>query len=130
VSLVNRPTVPTNGSKVATPPIVIPSSAKGFVATPSQTNPHLCSPHLGPIIPEGIILASISSAALPAPDLTLHQDPLDAFHRASIDGMGVEDNVDVFLNLQRIEDIDMSTDASKHKRCEEGEEVNSHASNP
>ena len=35
---INRPTVPTNGSKPATPPIVIPSSAKGFIATPCQTN--------------------------------------------------------------------------------------------
>jgi len=34
-------------------------------------------------------------------------------------------NVDMFLNLQNIEDVEMSTDSSKRKRSEEGEEASS-----
>ena len=48
-------------------------------------------------------------------------DPLDA-----IDA-GMEDaNLDEFLNLQNFEDVDMSSDSSKRKRLEEGEEASSH----
>ena len=35
--------------------------------------------------------------------------------------------MDVFLNLQSIEDVDMSMDSSKRKRIKEGEEASSRA---
>ena len=46
-------------------------------------------------------------------------DPLDAFNL----GVKEEANMDVFLNLQNIEDVDMSMDSSKRKRIEQGEEA-------
>lgn len=36
-------------------------------------------------------------------------------------------NDDIFFNLENIEDVEMSTDSSKRKRIEEGEECNSHS---
>jgi len=41
--------------------------------------------------------------------------------------LGVEDeaNVDMYLNLHNIEDVEMSMDLSKRKRSEEGEEATS-----
>jgi len=51
-------------------------------------------------------------------------------HRVDMDplnilNLGVDDeaNVDMYLNLQNIEDVEMSTYLSKRKRCEEGEEA-------
>ena len=41
--------------------------------------------------------------------------------------MDAEDDVDMFMNLQNIEDIEMSTDSAKCKRCEDGEEATFHA---
>ena len=35
--------------------------------------------------------------------------------------------VDTFLNLHNIEDIEISTDSAKRKRCDDGEEVTSQA---
>jgi len=57
----------------------------------------------------------------------VNHEPLDAFPGADLDGIDEEENVDLFLNLHKIEDIDMSTDSSKRKRCEDEEEVSSHA---
>ena len=48
-------------------------------------------------------------------------DPLDAFNL----GGEEEPNVDMYLNLQNVEDVEMSTDSSKRKRNEEGEEATS-----
>jgi len=48
-------------------------------------------------------------------------DPLDGMNL----GGEEEPNVDMFLNLQNIEDMEMSTDSSKRKRKEEGEEATS-----
>lgn len=42
------------------------------------------------------------------------------------EGMDAEDNADMFLNLDNIEDVEMSTDSSKRKRDEEGEECSCH----
>ena len=42
------------------------------------------------------------------------------------EGMDADENVDMFLNLESIEDVEMSTDSSKKKRVEEGEECSSH----
>ena len=49
-------------------------------------------------------------------------DPLDALNS------NIEDdpNVDKFLNLQNIEDVEMSTDSTKRKQCEEEEKATSH----
>ena len=47
-------------------------------------------------------------------------DPLEAIN----DGMG-DANVDAFLNLHTFEDVDMSSNSSKRKRQEEGEEASS-----
>ena len=52
------------------------------------------------------------------------EDPLDAF----IEGRDDEANVDMYLNLPNIEDVKMSTDSSKRKRCEESEETTSPSS--
>jgi len=48
-------------------------------------------------------------------------DPLDGLNMAGEE----EPNVDMFLNLQNIDDVEMSTDSSKRKRKEEGEEATS-----
>ena len=42
--------------------------------------------------------------------------------------MNDDTNVDIFLNLQNITNIEMSTDLAKRKRCEDGKEVISQAS--
>jgi len=36
-----------------------------------------------------------------------------------------ENNMDMYLNLQNIEDVEMPTDSSKRKRNEEGDEATS-----
>jgi len=109
---------------------VIPPGVTGAIATSTPANPDLCSPRVAPIIPEGVILANPSPTGCSDLDSAMNHDPLDAFHGASLDGMKEEENVDMFLNLQKIDDIDMSTNSSKHKRCEDGEEVTFHDSNP
>ena len=43
------------------------------------------------------------------------------------EGMDEDANIELFLNLENIEDVEMSTDSSKWKRAEEGEECSSHA---
>lgn len=42
------------------------------------------------------------------------------------EGMDAYDDADMLLNLGNIDDVEMSTDSSKRKRIEEGEECNSH----
>jgi len=96
----------------------------GAASTPA--NPDL-GPPLADLIPEGVILANPHVAGCSDLDPVVNHDPLDAFPGPVLDGMDEEENVDLFLNLHKIEDIDMSTDSSKCKRCEDGEEVSSHA---
>ena len=55
-------------------------------------------------------------------------DPLQALPGAFLDGMDDDSNVDMFLNLQNLDDVEMSTDSAKRKRGEDGEEVSSQAS--
>lgn len=43
------------------------------------------------------------------------------------EGVDADENVDLFLNIENIEDVEMSTDSAKRKRIEEGEECSSHA---
>ena len=80
--------------------------------------------------PKGIILANPSATAISALDPTLNSDPLDALHMALLDDMEAKANVDMFLNLQKFEDIEMSTDSTKRKRCKDGEEVTSYTAQP
>lgn len=54
-------------------------------------------------------------------DPPINDEPLDAID----EGMNEDENVDMYLNLQNIEDIEMSTDSSKMKRYEDGEEATS-----
>ena len=54
-------------------------------------------------------------------------DKLMAMEDGENEGMDEEENVDMFLNLEKIEDVKMSTDLSKRKRVEEGEKCTSHS---
>ena len=54
-------------------------------------------------------------------------DPLQAIPGVVLDGMDDDSNVDMFLNLHNIDDVEMSTDSAKRKRGEDGEEVSSQA---
>ena len=75
---------------------------------------------LAPLGLDDIILANTMAFKIDKPQ-TVEGDPLDAIN----DGM--EDaNVEAFLNLHTFEDVDMSSDSSKRKRLEEGEEASSH----
>ena len=51
-------------------------------------------------------------------------DPLDA-HNDAMD----DNDVEAFLNLHAIDDVDMSSDSSKRKRLDDGEEASSHGPN-
>ena len=76
-------------------------------------------PNPAPLGPDDIILANPSAFTMN----NLHDnygDPLDAL------GGDMDDaNVDAFLNLHNIEDVDMSCESAKRKRREEGEEASS-----
>lgn len=52
-----------------------------------------------------------------------HDEALDV----TDEGLNEDEDIEMYLNLHNIEDIEMSTDSSKRKRCEEGEEVTSKA---
>ena len=54
-------------------------------------------------------------------DLAIKDDPLDALKIGTDDAA----NLDVFLNLQNLEDVEMSVDSSKRKRIEVGDEASS-----
>ena len=101
----------------------IPPSVLGAGAASTPANPNL-GPPLADFIPEGVILANPRVAGRSYLDPVVNHDPLDAFLGPVLDE---EENVDLFLNLHKIEDIDMSTDSSQCKRCEDGEKVSSHA---
>lgn len=53
-------------------------------------------------------------------------DSLNAMEDEEEEGMDAYENAEMFLNMGNIEDVEMSTDSSKRKRMEEGEECNSH----
>jgi len=72
-----------------------------------------------PLGPDGIILAN-TVAFNQNLNQTEEGDPLDALNE------GLEEaNMDVYLNLQNLDDVEMSVDSSKRKRVEEGEEASS-----
>lgn len=75
-------------------------------------------PNPTPAISEGYVLTNMN-AMLEEP-----RGNNDDFE----EDMNEDDDVNMYLNLHNIEDIEMSSDSSKRKRCEDGEEANSHAS--
>ena len=86
---------------------------------PSPSNIINCL-NLAPLGPNDIILANTMVMKQVEKQL-VEREPLDALN------LGVEDeaNVDMYLNLHNIEDVEMSMDLSKRKRSEEGEEATS-----
>ena len=68
--------------------------------------------------PNGILLSN---------PLVMHHNDVLMFGADPLDGLNMageeEPNVDMFLNLQNIDDVEMSTDSSKRKRKEEGGEA-------
>ena len=76
-----------------------------------------------PVGPDGIMLAN-PVIMQGKPSLAL-EDPLDTLNAGGEDGC----NNDMYLNLQNLEDVEMSTDSSKRKRREEGEEASSQGPN-
>ncbi|KAJ8449461.1 hypothetical protein Cgig2_002258 [Carnegiea gigantea] len=54
-------------------------------------------------------------------------DPLLAMDNEEIEGMDAEDNADMYLNLEHLVDVEMSSDSTKRKRIEEGEECQRNA---
>jgi len=84
------------------------------------------TPNPGLVILDGIILANLN-AILPIDDPNLVPDPLDALNEDMLDDMEAENNADLYLNLHNLEDIEMSSDSTKRKRSEDGEEATSQA---
>jgi len=88
------------------------------VIVPQNTSVQPLNPTL--VGPNGILLAN---------PLVMHHNDVQMFATDPLDGLnlaGEEDpNLDMFLNLQNIEDVEMSTDYSKRKRKVEGEEATS-----
>ena len=76
-----------------------------------------------PLGPDGIFLANV--VVMQGDQPMDPEDPLDALNAGGED----DHNVDMFLNLQNFEDVEMSTDSSKRKRSEEGEEATSQGPN-
>ncbi|KAJ8422986.1 hypothetical protein Cgig2_013879 [Carnegiea gigantea] len=56
-----------------------------------------------------------------------NDDNLVAMVAGADEGMDEEENVDMFLNLENIKDVEMSIESSKRKRVKEGEECTSHS---
>ena len=85
------------------------------VIVPQNTSVQPLNPTL--VGPNGILLAN---------PLVMHHNDVQMFAADPLDGLnlaGKEDpKVDMFLNLQNVEDVEMSTDSSKRKRKVEGEE--------
>lgn len=52
-----------------------------------------------------------------------HDEALDV----TDEGLNEDGDIEMYPNLHNIEDIEMSTDSSKRKRCEEGKEAASQA---
>ncbi|KAJ8429480.1 hypothetical protein Cgig2_011066 [Carnegiea gigantea] len=77
-------------------------------------------PNPTPINPKGIILANLSAMVEDPP---INEEPLDA----TDEGINDDEDIDKYLNFYNIEDIEISTDSSKRKRCKDGEEATSQA---
>ena len=90
---------------------------KDLVNPPSQEIP-------APLNPNGIVLANLT-VMKSQDEGSSNSDELMAMNHVKDEGLDEEENVDMFLNLGNIKDMEMSTDSSKRKRIEEGKECNS-----
>ena len=81
--------------------------------------PFMPCPNPAPLGPEDIILANAAVFKMDNPTVPA-TDPLDAFNEDLADA-----EMDDFLNLQNIDDVEMSSDSAKRKRREEGDEASS-----
>ena len=102
-----------NPSKVHCPGDSLHPSSSSFIPT------H----HPALLGPDDIILANPIAFNL-VNDPVDEGDPLDA-HNDVMD----DNDVEAFLNLHAIDDVDMSSDSSKRKRLDDGEEASSHGPN-
>lgn len=75
--------------------------------------------------PNGIVLANLIAMKI-RDGGSSNFDKLMAVENVGDKGMDEEENVDMLLNLKNIRDVEMSTESSKRKRIEKGEECNSH----
>jgi len=83
--------------------------------------------NLAPFHEDEIILAHPAVVG-PFEDVpAINYDPLEAHSGGLLDGMEEDTNVDMYLNLNNVEDIEMSTESAKRKRDKDGEEVSSQA---
>ncbi|KAJ8426841.1 hypothetical protein Cgig2_025246 [Carnegiea gigantea] len=105
-------TIIANLIQPATLPMQIPSNSVPIEkekGVPAPTDPHR------------IILAN-PNAMKPQDDCSTSSDNLLAMVEDGDEGMEDSPNIDMFLNHENIEDVEMSTDSTKRKRIEEGEE--------
>ena len=86
---------------------------------PPPSAPFMPCHNPAPLGPEDIILANAAVFKLDNPTDPA-TDPLDAFNDDLADA-----EMDDFLNLQNIDDVEMSSDSAKRKRREEGDEASS-----
>ena len=117
------------GPSASACPTVVPHVPEPpLPATSVNSLPSHCHP--APGHEEGLILA-LPYVAAPLKEVNvITGDPLQAYPDAFLDGRDADTNVDMFLNLNNVEDVEMSAESSKRKRDEEGEEVTSQALGP
>lgn len=96
-----------------------PIPTNDLIIPPTQTAP-------SPSKHKGIVLANLT-AMKSQDEGSPNADKLMAIDDGENEGMDEEENVDMFLNLEKIEDVEMSIDSSKRKRVEEGKECTSHS---
>jgi len=116
---------PKKRVKTMTPPKPKPNSTLNPSKGPSTEGTSSTIPlhNPAPEGPDNIILAN-PLALHPETANNESYDPLDALNAVMEDP-----NVDAFLNLHAFEDVEMSSDSSKRKRLEDGEEASSHSPN-
>jgi len=95
-------------------PIEESNTGGGVPPSPATFMPY---PNPAPLGPEDIIQANTVAFKLDNLKAPVG-DPLDA-----LNGEMADANMDDFLNLQNFEDVEMSSDSTKRKRREEGEEA-------
>lgn len=96
------------------------------------------TPLTGPIKPEAVAAkknsipvdtsratAADTSVMNPIGENSLMSDTFLDLEDEGEEGMDTEENADMYLNLDNIEDVEMSSDSTKRKRVEEGEECTS-----
>ncbi|KAJ8452550.1 hypothetical protein Cgig2_000139 [Carnegiea gigantea] len=89
------------------------------LVTKQTEDPTMAGP--GTLDLTGIILANPTDENTQDGD-SPNLDTLNAMEDDEAEGMDAYDNAELFLNLGNIEDVEMSTNSSKRKRMEEGEE--------